>query len=142
MQNNKESLFVTREMFSGLDLVKKVNQVCDKRSTSQKKIENSPEVNRKSKLRIKSAVLKPSNIKQPSTDQIQLKPFNFKQNEPETNESPVPTKKMFFLRKKNIGSSFSNNQNENKDKGEKKKIFVLPNGKKFYNFSTKAEEKS
>ena len=134
MQSNKDSPFVTKDMFKGLDLVKKVNQVCDKRSSSQRKIETSPIVHRKSKLRIKSAILKPGSIRQPSSDQNEFKPFNFKWKEPETNGISLPTNKNFFIKKKNIGSALVNSQ------GEKKKIFVLPNGKRFYNFSTKTED--
>ena len=135
MQSNKNSPFVTKEMFCGLDLIKKVNDVCDIRSSSQKKILATPIVHRKSNLRIKSAVLKPGSIRQPSSDQKELKPLNFKWKEPETNGTSLPTNKNFFIKKKNIGGALAISQ------GEKKKIFVLPNGKRFYNFSTKTEDK-
>ena len=134
MISNKESPFISRDMFKGFDMVKKVNEACDKKSESSRNICPSPEVG-KQKYRIKSAILKPANIKQQSMDDKEFRPFNFKQKESETSNTVLKSPKRFFMKKNNISGGIVDNS-----QGVTKRVFVLPNGKKFYNFTKEKEE--
>lgn len=135
MMSNNSSPFISREMFSGLDLVKKVNQACDNKCESQRNLVQEPQV-KKSTIRIKSAVFKSAIVKLPSMDKTDnISPFILKKkdNSPVIDEV-VNSEKMLFFKKKLKGDTVYNSQ----DNG--KRVFVLPNGKKFFDFSRKKDE--